>query len=243
MSFKSPNPETYHQIERGYYDRIFQKNTGIQSLWHRFKFQTLGELLRGISYQNLLDAGCGPGTFISTLPADKTCVGVDLSPEQVAYAQEKFSAENKNFVVGDIFHLQQADESFDLITSIELIEHLTQEHIDLFFKEVYRCLKPGGHFLLTTPNYRSFWPLLEWIVSKVSPVDYLDQHITKFNLKSLTTLLTQYGFQIEQALTYLGIAPFFAAFSDPLARQIHQIEKNYPLCPGNLLCLLGRKDD
>ncbi len=45
------------------------------------------------------------------------------------------------------------DQSVDLAYSVEVLEHLEDQF--LFFREVHRVLRPGGHFVLTTPNVLS----------------------------------------------------------------------------------------
>jgi SAM-dependent methyltransferase len=49
--------------------------------------------------------------------------------------------------------LPLADQSFDLAYSVEVLEHLEDQF--LFFREVHRVLRPGGRFVLTTPNVLS----------------------------------------------------------------------------------------
>jgi len=58
-----------------------------------------------------------------------------------------------------------ADESFDLVTGMEILEHLALDPY-FFFAEANRVLKPGGHMLLTTPNvtsHRGVWKMLNGI--------------------------------------------------------------------------------
>ena len=45
------------------------------------------------------------------------------------------------------------DQSVDLAYSVEVLEHLEDQF--LFFREVHRVLRPGGRFVLTTPNVLS----------------------------------------------------------------------------------------
>lgn len=44
-------------------------------------------------------------------------------------------------------------EPMDVISALEVLEHITDT--DRFLSEVYECLKPGGWFLLSTPNINS----------------------------------------------------------------------------------------
>jgi ubiquinone/menaquinone biosynthesis C-methylase UbiE len=55
-------------------------------------------------------------------------------------------------VTGDATSLEFADASFDTVVSFETIEHLTD--VAAYLDEVCRVLKPGGSFLVSTPNRR-----------------------------------------------------------------------------------------
>ena len=69
---------------------------------------------------------------------------------------------------------------------IELIEHIDNRDLNHLLKECKRVLNKNGNIYLSTPNYLSLWPILEFFLNKVSPVDYKHEHINKFNKKSKT---------------------------------------------------------
>jgi SAM-dependent methyltransferase len=56
----------------------------------------------------------------------------------------------EDFVFGDMTCSDLASSSFDLVVSVEVLEHVEED--EKFVAEVYRVLKPGGRFLMTTPN-------------------------------------------------------------------------------------------
>lgn len=56
----------------------------------------------------------------------------------------------KGILFGDMTCSSLPDNSFDCVVAVEVLEHVEQD--DLFVKEVNRVLKPGGLFLMTTPN-------------------------------------------------------------------------------------------
>ena len=49
-------------------------------------------------------------------------------------------------------HIQSADETYDAVIAGEFIEHIYQIHVDQTLGEIFRVLKIGGRFLLTTRN-------------------------------------------------------------------------------------------
>jgi len=117
-----------------------------------------------------------------------------------------------------------ADESFDLVTMIELIEHLPMEAVNNLLDEARRVLKPGGSLVVTTPNYGSLWPLLEKALNARVEVSYEEQHITFLKRKSLRVLLDDQQFEDVSVGTFLGAAPFAAALGWKLATMIDSVE-------------------
>jgi SAM-dependent methyltransferase len=166
------------------------------------------DYLESNSNARLLDTGCGDG--LNTIVFAKkiqtsNIVGIDV----------------KNF--GPPFPLLRADldrglpvvdSSFDIVTSYHVIEHLS--NTDLYVKELFRILKPGGYLLIATPNLASGRIILELLLNKQpnmahvsdffilrgdpggcwkASVGYLHRRL--FTLEGLTRLLTYYGFKIE----------------------------------------------
>jgi SAM-dependent methyltransferase len=101
----------------------------------------------------VLDAGCGSGRiFRYELAADCRVVGVDIGAEL---------RDNPNVadrVRGDVQRLPFADASFDAVLAGHVVEHLSRPGVAM--AEVARVLKPGGRFLLLTPNRFHYVPLV-----------------------------------------------------------------------------------
>lgn len=101
--------------------------------------------------KSVLDIGCntGYGTKLLSGHAQKA-VGVDVSERAIDLAIHKYGGTGVDFQVIDGIGLPFGNNSFDVVTCFQLIEHLV-EH-DSFMSEVKRVLKPGGIVVFTTPN-------------------------------------------------------------------------------------------
>lgn len=107
-----------------------------------------GVKLRG----RILDAGCGSGgTALSMAEEVSFAVGLDLSRRfsdaGTRLAREK-GIKNVAFTQGDGLRLPYANESFDVVLSHSVIEHL--EKAETYLAECARVLKRGGRFYLST---------------------------------------------------------------------------------------------
>jgi ubiquinone/menaquinone biosynthesis C-methylase UbiE len=97
----------------------------------------------------VLDAPCGQGELANLLSkAGYEVWGADIVSDLSAEAAECLG---KRYCVADLNGpLPWPDASFDLVVCVEGVEHL--ENASAFFRETHRICRPGGLFLVTTPN-------------------------------------------------------------------------------------------
>jgi len=249
----------YSQIPVDYYDRVFYSGPPVQRAWHVQKFDRVLDCLPKSQGQSILDIGCFSGTFLSTLDRAtfSTQIGVDILESQVSYARERYGAEFRKFyLVPDISNLQdtlpEAKNKLDLLTSIEVIEHLPEDVIHKLFDQAAMILKPGGKMIFTTPNYLSAWPLIEVCLNYFSQTNYSEQHITKFNWLNIEGKLRSIypdfdrKFTVELKTTTHFLAPFLAFISFECSRKISRSvdHRKWRFPFGNLLMVvLIRKDN
>jgi len=100
----------------------------------------------------VLDAGCGSGRTMDDLRAYGTVVGFDLNEAGVAAARARGHDDVR---VSRIEELPYEDESFDLLTSLDVIEHTPDDRRSL--RELWRVARPGARLLVTVPAYPSLW--------------------------------------------------------------------------------------
>jgi 2-polyprenyl-3-methyl-5-hydroxy-6-metoxy-1,4-benzoquinol methylase len=78
---------------------------------------------------------------------------------------------------GSILTAEFLDESFDLIFAAELVEHIAVQEVDLFLGTMFKLLKPGGEFVLTTPNPNSL--KMRLMGQSVLGGSHLSQHFVR----------------------------------------------------------------
>lgn len=210
----------YETIPTGYYDGVYRRRRGVQSKWHHLKFKRVIEEMQ--DHPRHLDVGCGPGTLIGMLDDRFLSTGIDISTTQIAYARREYESESKHFFALTVAALADDCRDYDVATVVELIEHLPRADAeDLLWATIGR-LRPGGKLVVTTPNFRSAWPLVERLVNRFGQVDYTRQHINRFTPHLLRQLLQSLGLKDVRVHSFLAVAPFVAPLgwrlSDTLAR-------------------------
>jgi len=116
----------------------------------------LGELAPG---QDLLDVGCGPGTITLDLAARVApghVLGIDRSDDVIAQAQARVDdgPGNVEFATGDVYALELADASFDVVHAHQVLQHLVDPVAAL--RELHRVLRPGGLLAVRDSDYAAF---------------------------------------------------------------------------------------
>ena len=142
---KNGTDESCHEIP----EQTFNRNSV------RLAFELIGDTpLKG---KRVLDVGCGRGGTVAlmaeTLGAKS--VGVDLSPEAVAFCRRTHKHGTK-FEVGDSENLPFKDKTFDAVTNIESSH--TYPNLRGFFGEVSRVIKKKGRFF-----YTDLLPVERWL--------------------------------------------------------------------------------
>lgn len=99
----------------------------------------------------VLEVGCGEGYGSSLISryASKI-IGLDVDDSVITYASKKYGSENCFFEVYDGLKIPYEKDTFDVIVSFQVIEHI-KDDIN-YLSEIYRVLKKNGIFILSTPN-------------------------------------------------------------------------------------------
>jgi len=103
--------------------------------------------------RKILDAGCGTGWNLQELSSFGETHGVDLSPLAVITTKRR----GGRVVRGNLLGLPYAPESFDLVTSFDVLYHAWVEDDRQAVRELARVLKPGGVMLIKAPALKILW--------------------------------------------------------------------------------------
>jgi SAM-dependent methyltransferase len=101
---------------------------------------------------DLLDAGCGTGGMLSALARYGTATGLDLSQAALRFARER---DHGALTRGSVAELPFTDDSFDLVTSFDVLYHLGVSDDVEALREIARVIRPGGTLLVRVPAYES----------------------------------------------------------------------------------------
>ncbi len=239
MSSDNTTNFDYSSIPEGHYDHVLENGSPMRKFWHWHKFSTVMRSLGENKNKSILDIGCFAGSFLKQLPKNEfnSQIGVDILDQQISYANSNHGTEYREFkLIQNFFDIQQNFKSaqFDYVTLIEVIEHLTHDQIRAMMENISHVLKPGGTFILTTPNYLSVWPFLEFLLNHISDISYEEQHITKFTYFSFSSKLSKIypklndEFEVEFKTTTHFLTPFTALLNYNLS-----VEASKKITPDN----------
>ena len=108
-----------------------------------------------IKFKSLMDLGCGDGKFLyecSKKFSDKKLIGVDISDKALSFA--KTFNTDIDFINIDFSKTLNSDfkSIADVLTIVEVLEHIPPDNINVFIKNIHYVLKENGILILTVPS-------------------------------------------------------------------------------------------
>lgn len=145
---------------------------------------------------SVLDAGCGTGLLAKKLETYGRVTAIDYSLEAIKFAKKRGVNVKKRTVTDTLF----ADNSFDLITCIDVIYHESIKNDLLALKEFFRILKPGGILILRVPAFNFLYSAHDKYVGTRN----------RYSKRDLMRKLKKIGFKIKK-ISYINMLLFFPA--------------------------------
>jgi len=165
---------------------------GRRAILESFLKQIISEIRDPQSAARILDVGCGTGANLEMLAQFGEAEGVDVSDDALEFCRAKGLKTHKGLAE----KLPFEDESFNLVTALDVVEHLDDDVAGL--KEMNRVLKKGGRTLIFVPAFMWLWGVQ----------DDISNHRIRYTRKQIIERLEKAGFEIERA-TYANWT-FFA---------------------------------
>jgi ubiquinone/menaquinone biosynthesis C-methylase UbiE/glycosyltransferase involved in cell wall biosynthesis len=147
---------------------------------HLHRYALARELVRG---REVLDIACGEGYGAALISATaRAVVGVDIDADAIEHARRKYASHgNLTFRTGSCDSIPLPDESVDVVTSFETIEHHDQ-HREMM-REMRRVLRPEGVLIISSPNR----PVYAELYGDSNPF-----HVRELDYQEFTDLLKQH---------------------------------------------------
>lgn len=152
----------------------------------------------------LLDVGTGGGGILPFLSNYGSVVAVDPEPAAVAAASARSFDVRRGGLPSDLPF--GADEKFDVITLLDVIEHVDQDVESLI--NVRRLLRPHGRVIITVPAFQFLW----------SGHDVINEHKRRYTKSELQHKLDAAGFNVR-LISYCNSALFLPIAAVRLARR------------------------
>jgi len=161
--------------------------------------------------KNILDVGCGTGAFlykIYQIAPESILTGCDIEDQRSTFT--KFNMEIINIDNGLCFK----NESFNLITCIELIEHI--ENPFFLLRETYRVLKDNGQLIISSPNVENIFSRILYLLTGKFIHFFSKYDLDKKNHNHINPIflwqwkiLIEDMFDVEEITYNKGSIPFF----------------------------------
>jgi SAM-dependent methyltransferase len=178
-------------VDPAFYDELHALQE--RHWWYAARREILEGVLETVVHSGLpsgavYDLGCGVGANLPVLKRFGPTVGVDSSPEAVAYCRERGHADVR---LADLSRLEGLpDESASIVVLADVIEHLDDE--DACLVAAKRLLKPGGALVVTVPAFMFLW----------SPADDAAHHKRRYVKSGLHATISRH-FEISR-LSYFN---------------------------------------
>ncbi len=140
----------------------------------------------------ILDIGCGTGATLDHLKRFGTVQGIDLFDLPLRFSRQRG---HQRVLCASATELPFATDSFDLVTALDVIEHLDDDVGGL--REIRRVLKPGAPAVIFVPAFQALW----------GPNDVQSGHKRRYRLPQLQRAVEAAGLKLEK-ISYANLAMF-----------------------------------
>jgi len=190
-----------------------------------YRFQKIIDLIPEDA-KTILDIGCGPGVFLHLLKKNRNIkeLGIEISDNKIAYANNVLQVKVQK---GDAAELPFPDKAFDVVTALEVLEHLPCGTYERALTEMARVANTT--IIISVPyNETRFFMTCPYCGTKFNP----SYHLRSFNEIKLNDIF--HGFKLAQVIkagkTLVPKSPLSTLITKILLRNYEATEFVCPAC-------------
>lgn len=156
--------------------------------WYRERRAVLARQVGGLTPGVALDIGAAGGGNTRVLAGlGWSACALEYTPEGAVVA----AGRGLPVLRADACHLPVADASLDLVTALDVLEHLVDDHAAA--AEIHRVLRPGGHLVVTVPVDPRLW----------SGHDEAVGHVRRYTRAEVVALLRGAGLEVDLVRSWM----------------------------------------
>ncbi|NHN55198.1 methyltransferase domain-containing protein [Calidifontibacter sp. DB0510] len=156
--------------------------------WYAERRHLVGQLIKDLPAGDAADIGAaGGGNTRVLLDHGWRAIAFELSPDGAQVGASR----GLNVARADATKLPLADESVDLVTALDIIEHIEDD--DAAVSEIRRVLRPGGTAVIAVPADPKLW----------SAHDVAVNHVRRYTRPALLDVLQRNGLVVEECSSWM----------------------------------------
>jgi len=224
-------------IPGGYQLDALQRGWRFQRAWHRSRLELVQYLLPPTGDGLVLDAAAGSG-IVTWRFRNHRIVSTDMRVSACAAIRRHTPGARSLAALLDALPFRSG--TFSRIYLLEAIEHLDTSAGAHALRELHRVARPGATCLVSTPNYRSCWPVLEWILDRVGPTPPMaeGQHLSRYDRRTLTRAAEDAGWTVGRIGSFNLVSPMAGTVSAAAGAWALRVEADRLPAGGPLLFAL-----
>ncbi len=162
----------------------------------RILWKFIGKKLALPAGIKLLDVGCGTGAILDMLSKKYDTYGQDISPQAIEFCKQRGL---KNLFCGMLDNVPKEYGTFDIITTLDVIEHIDDDSGTL--RSMYDLLHQHGKLIITVPAFPALW----------GTHDIVTHHKRRYVKQALRRVVEQAGFHVDH-IAYFNFFLFPIAY-------------------------------
>lgn len=229
-------------IDGAYQYEALRNGPAAQRFWHQAKLLAIDALLPPSPGEFVIDVGCGSGVVTAHLGRrGAVAIGIDANPRAIEFARGRFGSDSVRFRLGLVDDSFSVEAPVDKVYCLEVIEHIYRPQALAMLRRFREVLRPGGRLFLTTPNYRSLWPAIEWLMDRSGRFAEMAeaQHVEHYHGIRLRQLCREAGFEVVEMRSICALSPWLALASWRVAERALGMELRSGVLAGPVLACVA----